>query len=77
MPLFSGWGMAAFYEAGEIDVLRDKVGIGERSTGLRHGAGFGVRYRTPVGPLSVDWAYNFHARENEDDYQISLSIGDF
>ncbi len=77
MPLFSGWGMAAFYEAGEIDVLKDKFGTGERSTGLRHGAGFGVRYRTPVGPLSVDWAYNFNARDNEDDYQISLSIGAF
>lgn len=77
MPLFSGWGMAAFYETGEIDVLSDKFGLGERSTGLRHGAGFGVRYRTPVGPLSVDWAYNFNARENEDDYQISLSIGAF
>lgn len=77
MPLFSGWGMAAFYEAGEIDVLTDKVGLGERSTGLRHGAGFGVRYKTPVGPLAVDWAYNINARENEDDYQISLSIGDF
>jgi outer membrane protein insertion porin family len=76
MPLFSGWGVAAFYEAGEIDVINDKVS-GERSTGLRHGAGFGVRYKTPVGPLAVDWAYNFQARPNEDKYQISLTIGAF
>lgn len=76
MPLFMGWGMASFFEAGEVSVLRDRV-LEERSTGLRTGAGFGLRYKTPVGPLSVDWAYNLNARQGEDDYQISLSIGAF
>ena len=77
MPLFLDIGMASFFEMGELDVLRDQSEKGKRSTGLRSGAGFGFRYGTPVGPISVDWAYNIGAREKEDPYQITLSIGTF
>ena len=77
VPLFLDLGMASFFEMGELDVLRDQSANGKRSTGLRSGAGFGFRYGTPVGPISVDWAYNLGARDKESDYQISLSIGTF
>ncbi len=77
VPLFLDIGMASFFEMGELDVLRDHSEKGKRSTGLRSGAGFGFRYGTPVGPISVDWAYNIGAREKEDPYQITLSIGTF
>ena len=77
MPLVGDLGMAAFYELGKVDILRDLSSLGRRSTGLRNGAGFGVRYRTPVGPLAVDWAYNLDPRDSESQYQVSLSIGTF
>ena len=77
VPLFLDLGMASFFEMGEVDVLRDQTVKGKRSTGLRSGAGFGFRYGTPVGPISVDWAYNLGAREKESDYRITLSIGTF
>jgi outer membrane protein insertion porin family len=77
VPLFLDFGMASFFEMGEVDVLRDQSPKGKRSTGLRSGAGFGFRYGTPVGPISVDWAYNLGARDKENDYRITLSIGTF
>jgi outer membrane translocation and assembly module TamA len=32
---------------------------------LRKSAGFGLRYRTPVGPIRVDWAFKLDPRPFE------------
>jgi translocation and assembly module TamA len=42
------WGMALFYDGGNaIDNIEDK---------LERGAGFGVRWQSPVGPVRIDLA---------------------
>lgn len=46
------------------------------SGGLRYGAGLGVRYYTPLGPLRFDLAVPLNKRDKIDDaFQIYLSIG--
>lgn len=52
IPLFSDFGLAVFYDMGQL--FPDY-----RATGIAHGAGLGFRYKTPVGPVSVDFAQGF------------------
>ena len=42
---------------------------------LRYGAGLGVRYRLPFGPIRADVAFPLDRREGDADFQIYVSIG--
>lgn len=60
------WGMAAFVDAG--DAFNEYAAI---SPAL--GAGLGVRWRSPVGPIRLDLAHGFDSREQA--WRIHLRIG--
>ena len=51
-PLFDDFGVATFYDMGQL--YSDYI-----PTPLTHGVGVGFRYKTPVGPISVDFAQGF------------------
>ena len=59
------WGVAAFVDTGNaVDNLGDELEIG---------AGFGMRWKSPVGPVRVDLA---NAVSTDDqDWRIHISIG--
>jgi len=42
---------------------------------LRYTAGVGLRYRTPVGPLRVDWAHKLDRRSGEPAYRFHVTVG--
>ncbi len=42
---------------------------------LRYGAGVGVRYKLPFGPIRADIAFPLERREGDADFQIYVSIG--
>ena len=42
---------------------------------LRYGAGIGVRYKLPFGPIRADIAVPLDRREGDADFQIYVSIG--
>lgn len=42
---------------------------------LRYGAGFGVRYKLPFGPIRADIAFPLERRDGDADFQIYVSIG--
>jgi translocation and assembly module TamA len=42
---------------------------------LRYGAGVGVRYRLPFGPIRADIAFPLERRDGDADFQIYVSIG--
>jgi translocation and assembly module TamA len=42
---------------------------------LQFGAGLGLRYFTPIGPVRFDAAFPLDKREGDDDYQFYVSIG--
>lgn len=42
---------------------------------LRIGAGAGLRYFSPIGPIRFDVGVPVNARDNDDDFQIYVSIG--
>lgn len=63
--LVGKWGVALFYDVGNaIDNLDDD---------LERGAGFGLRWRSPIGPVRIDFA-SAVSRENQP-WRIHINIG--
>lgn len=61
----SNWGIAVFLDAGNAFNDFDNYD-------LKGGGGFGVRWRSPVGPIRLDLA---RAPESKDDFRIHFTMG--
>lgn len=53
---------AVFYDAG--NVWKDMGDIGQGN--YKHGAGLGIRVKTPIGPVKVDWGYPLSKEKGEE-----------
>jgi outer membrane protein insertion porin family len=75
LPVLSSLDLGLFFEAGNLWVDRTNFD----PTVLRYTAGAGLRYLTPVGPLSFDVGFNLKPDEtfNEPTTQFHFSIGVF
>ncbi len=71
-PIWESLGGAIFYDGGSVTIQDIKF-----ADNYRDSAGFGIRYNTPVGPLSLEWAWKLDARPEEDPWRFHLSIGTF
>ena len=60
----------AFVDAGAIGFQETP-----NLSNLRYGAGFGVRYKLPFGPIRADIAFPLERRDGDADFQIYVSIG--
>lgn len=69
-PIFGTLGGAAFVDIGNV-FAGSNVDINR----LRYGAGLGLRYLSPVGPLRFDMAMPFDRRWYEDQFQFFFSLG--
>lgn len=59
------WGFALFYDAGNaIDEFNEK---------LERGAGFGLRWKSPIGPVRIDLASSISRDSN--DWRLHINIG--
>jgi outer membrane translocation and assembly module TamA len=52
-------GMVGFVDAGNVFLRASDIDL----TDLRPATGFGLRYRSPIGPLRVDLGFNLDPRE--------------
>lgn len=69
-PLRGPWGMALFVDAGTV------TASGVPTPGdLSVGAGFGVRYQTPVGPVRADIATPLSPSSGDSPIQLYIGIG--
>ena len=64
-------GAAAFVDAGQV--ATSSAPFGGR---LEEGAGLGVRYYTPIGPLRVDFAVPLTPEPHGDSFEIYLGLGE-
>jgi outer membrane protein insertion porin family len=66
-----------FLDAGNTRLAHEGTFIGdpESLTSLRYSPGFGVRYRTPIGPLGFDVGFPLSRRKHEQFARIYLNIG--
>jgi outer membrane protein insertion porin family len=55
---FSNFTGAVFLDAGNVFLRASDLDV----TNLRPAAGVGVRYKSPVGPIRVDWGFNLDRR---------------
>jgi outer membrane protein insertion porin family len=70
-PIFGNTvGGAVFADIGNVF-----AGSRIRFDELRYGAGFGIRYLSPVGPLRIDLAMPFEKRWYDDAFQYFVTLG--
>ncbi|OFW30360.1 MAG: hypothetical protein A3G76_03170 [Acidobacteria bacterium RIFCSPLOWO2_12_FULL_65_11] len=61
VPLLSSLGVVGFWDVG--NVFAHVVDVDLRK--LRSAVGFGLRVRTPIGPIRVDWGYKMDSRPGD------------
>jgi outer membrane protein insertion porin family len=61
-PLLSFLKLAAFYDTGNVWSEMGKLGSG----GFKSGIGFGVRVKTPIGPIMLDYGIPLDKEPGED-----------
>jgi outer membrane protein insertion porin family len=71
IPIFPRFRLALFFDAGNA------YGFGTDfdPTDLRLGAGVGVRFFSPLGPLRLDLGYNLDREPGEKDFQVHFTVG--
>ncbi|MGE0614319.1 MAG: POTRA domain-containing protein [Bacteriovoracia bacterium] len=68
-PIFGSMRAGPFLDAANLLVDRFSFGI------LRYGAGVGLHYQTPVGPVNFDWGFKLDPQPGEDTYRFHFSVG--
>lgn len=66
----SGFKGVVFYDAGNAWAEDE-----EYFSDVRHSAGFGLRWLSPLGPLRLEWGKNLSPREGEPTSDLQFSIG--
>lgn len=63
--------LALFSDVGNVYPLASELSL----HGLRYTAGLGLRYKSSIGPLRLDWGYKLDRRPGENPYQIHVTVG--
>lgn len=78
-PLPYEFGLVTFLDAGNAWLLNKDVSAENfkqtGTNGLRYGAGVGLRYNTPVGPLRLDYGLKLNPLPGESRGQLHFTIG--
>jgi translocation and assembly module TamA len=67
---YSSWGAAAFVDAGQVSASLKPL-----HSDVRIGAGAGMRYYTPIGPIRFDIAVPVGRRPGEDSFEVYIGLG--
>jgi outer membrane protein insertion porin family len=64
--------VAAFSDVGNVYGLASRLTLDD----LRYSAGVGLRYRSSLGPVRVDWGYKLnHRPEDQSRYEFHITLG--
>jgi outer membrane protein insertion porin family len=71
-PIYQELRGVTFFDAGNVFYKVKNTDLGQ----LKYGAGFGLRYQTPIGPIGLEFAWPLNPINSESDkYQIIFNIG--
>jgi len=71
IDLRRSFALAVFSDAGNVYPAVADI----RLSKLLYSAGVGLRYKTAVGPLRVDWGYKLNRRPGEKPYELHFTVG--
>jgi outer membrane protein insertion porin family len=63
--------LAAFFDLGNVYSLVSEISLSD----VRYTTGLGLRYRTPLGPVRLDWGVKLNPRPGESGYRFHLTVG--
>ena len=66
-----GFSTAAFADAGNVYRLASEMALSD----LRYTAGVGLRYKSALGPLRLDWGFKLDRRPGESASHVHVTIG--
>ena len=69
--LFDNFKFVLFTDTGSITNAFRAI----NAESLRHSAGAGIHYVTPIGPIRLDWAFKLDRKSGEDLYRIHFIFG--
>ncbi|HKW95066.1 MAG TPA: outer membrane protein assembly factor BamA [Methylomirabilota bacterium] len=75
IPLFFGIKAAVFYDVGNVWGPDISAGTKFDITDVRHGAGAGLRWNSPFGPIRVDYGIKLDQRKGESFGNFNFSAG--
>jgi len=70
-PIYGDVGGLAFVDIGNVFKRVEFIDLSQ----LRYTAGVGIRLKTPIGPLSLDWGYKLDRQVGESPYEFCFSVG--
>lgn len=70
-PVYKALGAVVFFDYGTVFPQVSEFTLDE----MREAAGIGIRYKTPIGPLTLDWGYKLDRQEGESPYEFFISVG--
>ncbi|MFI5119803.1 MAG: POTRA domain-containing protein [Thermoanaerobaculia bacterium] len=71
IPVASGFEAALFFDIGQVWADPNGVNLAR----LRSGAGFGLHYQTPVGPIRLEYGLKLDRKPGEDAGAFAFSVG--
>ena len=69
--IWKGIGGVVFFDAAVVNVRPLRYPLSD----LQFGAGPGVRYNTPIGPLRLDLGFPIDPPDGQPDWRIHFSVG--
>ena len=75
IPLFFGIKAAIFYDVGQVYGPDIAGGTKVKLSDLRHGAGGGLRWASPFGPIKVDYGIKLDRKQGENFGNFNFSAG--
>ena len=70
-PVYKALGAVIFFDYGSVFEQVTDFDFEE----MRESAGIGIRYKTPIGPLTLDWGYKLDRRPGESPSEFFISVG--
>ena len=71
IDIMRGFGFQVFAETGNVFTRVSAIRLGQ----LREVAGIGLTYRSPFGPLRLDWGFKLDRRPGESLQQLHVGVG--
>jgi outer membrane protein insertion porin family len=70
-PVYGNLGAVVFFDYGTVFEEVSSFTFDE----MREAAGIGIRYHTPLGPVTLDWGYKLDRRPGESPSEFFISVG--